>query len=58
MRLGLNQIEPEYLQCVRDIYRKLTTQNLGVAGGRDFSALYFVGLTDHDNLLYLDPHYV
>jgi hypothetical protein len=40
------------------VYRKLSLQNLGIAGGRDFSALYFVGLTDNDNLLYLDPHYV
>ncbi len=36
----------------------MSTQNLGMAGGRDFSALYFVGLSDNDNLLYLDPHYV
>lgn len=58
VRLGLNHIEQEYLQAIRDIYRKLTQHNLGIAGGRDFSALYFVGLTDNDNLLYLDPHIV
>jgi Peptidase family C54 len=58
VRLGLNHIEPEYLQAVRDIYRKLNHHNVGIAGGRDFSALYFVGLTDNDNLLYLDPHIV
>jgi Peptidase family C54 len=32
--------------------------NLGISGGKDFSALYFVGLTESDDLLYLDPHYV
>ena len=32
--------------------------NVGIAGGKDFSALYFVGLSDSDHLLYLDPHYV
>ncbi len=36
----------------------MTSFNVGIAGGKDFSALYFVGLTDSDNLLYLDPHVV
>jgi|LauGreDrversion4_2_1035121.scaffolds.fasta_scaffold49694_4 hypothetical protein len=36
----------------------MTTFNIGIAGGRDFSALYFVGLTEKDELLYFDPHYV
>ena len=36
----------------------MSEHNLGIAGGRDFSALYFVGLTESDDLLYLDPHYV
>ncbi len=58
IRLGLNRIEPEYLQSIRDIYREMCEHNIGIAGGRDFSALYFVGLTESDHLLYLDPHYV
>lgn len=40
------------------MYRVLGSQNVGIAGGKDFSALYFVGLSDSDKLLYLDPHYV
>jgi hypothetical protein len=31
---------------------------VGIAGGRENSALYFVGISDNDNLIYLDPHYV
>ena len=58
LRLGLNKIEPEYLQSIRMIYQKLCIHNVGIAGGRDFSALYFVGLSDSDNLIYLDPHFV
>ena len=34
-------------------------QNVGIAGGRENSALYFVGVCpDTNSLLYLDPHYV
>ena len=58
LRLGLNRIEPEYLQSIREVYTKLRMQNVGIAGGKDFSALYFVGITDSDKLLYLDPHFV
>jgi hypothetical protein len=36
----------------------MSSFNVGIAGGKDFSALYFVGLTETDELLYLDPHYV
>ena len=32
---------------------------LPAAGGKDFSALYFIGITDpSENLIYLDPHLV
>lgn len=31
---------------------------MGIAGGREKSALYFVGISDSNNLIYLDPHVV
>jgi hypothetical protein len=58
LRLGLNKIEPEYLQSIRDVFKMFASQNVGIAGGKDFSALYFVGLSDKDKLIYLDPHFV
>jgi cysteine protease ATG4 len=57
LRLGLNTILPEYLESVKKIFS--ISQNVGIAGGKDYSALYFIGLTDlTDNLIYLDPHIV
>ena len=32
---------------------------MGIAGGRENSALYFIGISDSsNNLIYLDPHLV
>ena len=58
LRLGLNRIEPEYLQSIREVFTTMKDQSVGIAGGKDFSALYFVGMSDSDKLLYLDPHFV
>ena len=55
LRLGLNYIQPEYLKCLKTIFT--FPSNVGMAGGKDNFALYFVGLSD-DDLIYLDPHYV
>ena len=56
LRVGLNYILPEYLESVKTIFTM--KQNVGIAGGRENSALYFVGISDTNNLIYLDPHYV
>jgi cysteine protease ATG4 len=56
LRLGLNSILPEYLDSIRKVFT--LSQNVGIAGGRENSALYFVGITDSNNLIYLDPHFV
>lgn len=55
LRLGLSYILPEYLQCIKQFFT--ISQNVGIAGGRENSALYFVGFSEN-NLIYLDPHYV
>ena len=55
LRLGLHYIEPEYLESIKTIFDM--PQNVGIAGGRENSALYFVGLFEN-NLLYLDPHFI
>lgn len=57
MRLGLNYILPEYLLSIKRVFS--IPQNVGIAGGRENSALYFVGISEpSNNLLYLDPHLV
>jgi cysteine protease ATG4 len=55
LRLGLNYIPVEYLVSVKEIFT--FQSNVGIIGGRENSALYFVGFSDPD-LIYLDPHYV
>lgn len=57
LRLGLNYILPEYLLSVKKVFS--IYQNVGIAGGRENSALYFIGISDpSNNLIYLDPHIV
>ena len=59
LRLGIDYVLPEYLESIKEVFK--LRQNTGIAGGRENSALYFVGLsTDstHYDLLYLDPHFV
>jgi len=57
LRLGLNFIMPEYLLSIKKAFS--LSQNVGIAGGRENSALFFVGITEpSNNLIYLDPHLV
>ena len=57
LRLGLNFILPEYLVSVKKAFT--LPQTVGIAGGRENSALYFVGVSEpSNNLIYLDPHLV
>lgn len=55
IRLGLNNIPLEYLESVKEIFN--FSSNVGICGGKEHSALYFVGFSNPD-LIYLDPHYV
>ena len=57
LRLGLNHIQAEYLESIKEVMKM--NETVGIAGGKENAALYFVGLsTDRDELIYLDPHYV
>ena len=60
VRLGLDSIQPEYLSQVKDLFE--ITENVGIAGGQDYKALYLVGLEDLANpkggMIYLDPHFI
>jgi cysteine protease ATG4 len=56
IRLGLHYIQPEYLQSVKQMFS--VPQSVGIAGGKENSALYFVGVSDSNHLIYLDPHFV
>ena len=60
VRLGLNDIQPEYLECLKKVFH--FESSCGIAGGMDFKALYFVGMINPEGqdpkLMYLDPHFV
>jgi len=54
-RLGLDEISPIYYsQVLRlfDIY-----QNLGIMGGKENNAFYYIGKGSNDSVVYVDPHY-
>jgi len=46
---------PEYLESIKAVFT--LKANVGIAGGKENSALYFIGYSEPD-LIYLDPHYV
>ena len=55
IRLGIDNIPNEYYQSLKDIF---SCKNcLGIIGGKNKRAYYFIGYDDKGNLLYLDPHY-
>ena len=60
VRLGLDSIQPVYLNQIKHVFE--VYDNVGIAGGKDHMALYFVGSEDISNpqagLFYLDPHYI
>lgn len=53
VRHGLSKLSTEYTQSVKDFFS--LPFNIGIIGGRDYNAHYFIGLAG-ENLLYLDPH--
>jgi len=42
VRLGLERIQPEYLECLKEVFTFETA--LGISGGQEHKALYFVGI--------------
>ena len=60
MRLGLDRVEVEYLECLKQVFQ--FESNCGIAGGQDYRALYFTGILNpriaDPSLMYLDPHCV
>lgn len=56
LRLGLQDIEEEYIQIVFEFF-KIIRNNIGFVSGRQNKAYYFIGFRNK-RLLYLDPHYV
>ena len=54
IRLGIDNIPNEYYQSLKDIF---SCKNcLGIIGGKNKRAYYFIGYDDKGHLLYLDPH--
>ena len=60
VRLGLNLVETEYLDCLKQMFS--FESSCGIAGGQDYKALYFTGMlhpeSSDPSLMYLDPHFV
>lgn len=42
LRLGLNKITYEYLECLKHVFT--FDSNCGIAGGQDHKSLFFVGI--------------
>jgi len=54
-RLGLDTINAHYYPQINGLFDIFN--NLGIMGGKENNAFYYVGKTDSNNLIYVDPHY-
>jgi hypothetical protein len=54
IRLGIKSISKEYYKSLKELF--LCKNCLGLIGGRERLAYYFIGYDNKGNLLYLDPH--
>ncbi len=54
IRLGINSISKEYYKSLKELF--LCKNCLGLIGGRERLAYYFIGYDDNGDFLYLDPH--
>lgn len=54
-RVGLDSIDPMYFTPIARMFS--IKNNIGLVGGRGNYAMYFVGVTDNNRLIYLDPHF-
>ena len=57
-RLGLSAIESEYYDAIKYCFTENLPQCVGVLGGKPNFALYFVGMQESNQLVFLDPHFV
>jgi len=53
-RIGLDSIDPAYIVPITRLFS--LKNNLGMLGGKGNYALYFIGVTEDNFLIYLDPH--
>jgi cysteine protease ATG4 len=53
-RVGLSSIDEKYVNPIKKLYS--IKNNVGVIGGKNNYALYFIGVQE-DKFLYLDPHF-
>ena len=54
LRLGLDEIDPDYIPCLKLVFNNVKN-NIGFVCGKGHYAYYFIGITGN-KLLYLDPH--
>jgi len=54
LRLGLSDINPMYFKQLKECLN--WSQSVGIIGGKPNHAYYFMGCSDSDELIYLDPH--
>ena len=53
-RLGLDSIDPQYYIPILRLFS--IKNNIGLIGGKGNYALYFIGVTEDNHLIHLDPH--
>lgn len=54
LRLGLDEINPLYFKNIKECLKWKET--VGIIGGKPNHAYYFIGFTNENNLVFLDPH--
>lgn len=55
VRLGLKYLENSYVKDVKQILK--IHNNIGFIGGKEARAFYFIGHSNDDEFLFLDPHF-
>lgn len=54
LRLGLTEVNSMYYESVRTCFT--WEQSVGIIGGKPNHAYYFIGSSDSDSMVFLDPH--
>ena len=56
VKLGINNIDEYYYEHIIDLIKN--KYFMGIISGKELQSYYIIGITEHNKLLYLDPHNV